>query len=50
MVFLGVSIVAAPWRPLADLFLFAAATLPYSMSAFARSLRRTKITGILTHS
>jgi len=37
------------WRPLAVLLLFAAVLLPLSMSVFAWALRRTKITGTLTH-
>lgn len=47
---LGGADVAALWRPLAILLGFAAALLPLSMSVFAWSLRRTKITGTLTHS
>jgi len=47
---LGGADVAALWRSLAILILFAAALLPLSMSVFAWSLRRTKITGTLTHS
>ncbi len=50
MVFLGVSIVAALWHPLAGLFHFAAALLPHSLSVFAWSLRRNETTGTLTHS
>jgi hypothetical protein len=46
---LGGAGVAALWRPLAILFLFAVVLLPLSMSVFAWSLRRTKITGTLTH-
>jgi ABC-2 type transport system permease protein len=46
---LGGAGVAALWRPLAILFLFAVMLLPLSMSVFAWSLRRTKITGTLTH-
>jgi len=46
---LGGANVASLWRPLAILLLFAAVLLPLSMSAFAWSLRRTKITGTLTH-
>ncbi len=42
--------IAALWRPLAVLLLFAALLLPLSMSVFGWSLRRTKITGTLTHS
>lgn len=41
--------VAALWRTLAVLLLFAAVLLPLSMIAFAWALRRTKITGTLTH-
>jgi ABC-2 type transport system permease protein len=37
------------WRPLAILLLFAVILLPLSMSVFAWALRRTKITGTLTH-
>jgi ABC-2 type transport system permease protein len=47
---LGGANVAALWRPLGILLLFAAVLLPLSMSVFAWSLRRTKITGTLTHS
>ena len=47
---LGGESVAALWRPLGILLLFAAVLLPLSMSVFAWSLRRTKITGTLTHS
>ena len=47
---LGGTGVASLWRPLAVLLLFAAVLLPLSMSVFAWSLRRTKITGTLTHS
>ncbi len=47
---LGGAGVAALWRPLAVLLLFAAVLLPLSMSVFAWLLRRTKITGTLTHS
>jgi ABC-2 type transport system permease protein len=47
---LGGAGVAALWRPLAILLLFAAVLLPLSMSVFAWSLRRTKTTGTLTHS
>jgi len=47
---LGGAGVQALWRPLAVLLLFAAVLLPLSMSVFAWSLRRTKITGTLTHS
>jgi ABC-2 type transport system permease protein len=46
---LGGANVAALWRPLAILLGFAAVLLPLSMSVFAWSLRRTKITGTLTH-
>jgi ABC-2 type transport system permease protein len=38
------------WRPLAVLLLFAAVLLPTAMAVFAWALRRTKITGTLTHS
>jgi ABC-2 type transport system permease protein len=37
-------------RPLLVLLLFGAALLPTSMVAFSWALRRTKITGTLTHS
>ena len=47
---LGGAGITALWRPLAILLLFAAVLLPVSMSVFAWSLRRTKITGTLTHS
>jgi len=47
---LGGASVPAIWRPLLTLLVFAAALLPLSMSVFAWSLRRTKITGTLTHS
>ncbi len=47
---LGGAGVAALWRPLSILLLFALVLLPISMSVFAWSLRRTKITGTLTHS
>lgn len=47
---LGGESVSAIWRPLLILLLFAALLLPLSMSIFAWSLRRTKITGTLTHS
>ncbi|HYL85836.1 MAG TPA: ABC transporter permease [Candidatus Angelobacter sp.] len=47
---LGGATVAALWRPLAILLLFAMGLLPLSMSVFAWALRRTKITGTLTHS
>jgi ABC-2 type transport system permease protein len=47
---LGGAGVAALWRPLVVLLLFAAVLLPLSMTVFAWSLRRTKITGTLTHS
>ena len=47
---LGDTRVTALWRPLVILLLFAAALLPISMSVFSWALRRTKITGTLTHS
>lgn len=47
---LGGDNVVALWRPIAILLLFAAVLLPLSMTVFAWSLRRTKITGTLTHS
>jgi ABC-2 type transport system permease protein len=37
------------WRPLAALLIFAAVLIPLSFSVFAWALRRTKITGTLTH-
>ncbi|HTQ58591.1 MAG TPA: ABC transporter permease [Candidatus Solibacter sp.] len=37
------------WRPLVVLLLFAAILLPISVAVFARSLRRTKMTGTLMH-
>ena len=46
---LGGANIGQLWRPLAVLLLFAAVLLPLSMSVFAWSLRRTKITGTLTH-
>jgi ABC-2 type transport system permease protein len=47
---LGGATIAALWRPLGVLLPFAAVLLPLSMSIFAWSLRRTKITGTLSHS
>ena len=47
---LGGATVLALWRPLGILMLFAIGLLPVSMSVFAWALRRTKITGTLTHS
>jgi len=47
---LGGATVASLWRPLAILLLFAAVLLPVSMGVFAWALRRTKITGTLSHS
>lgn len=47
---LGGATLAAIWRPLAILLLFAAVLLPISMCVFAWALRRTKITGTLSHS
>jgi ABC-2 type transport system permease protein len=47
---LGGATVAALWRPLTILLLSALLLLPVSMAAFAWALRRTKITGTLTHS
>ncbi len=44
----GVSI-AQLWRPLGILLLFAMVLLPASILSFAWALRRTKITGTLTH-
>jgi len=46
---LGGATVAALWRPLAVLLLSALVLLPVSMVVFAWALRRTKITGTLTH-
>jgi ABC-2 type transport system permease protein len=46
---LGGAGIAALWRPLGVLLLFAAVLLPLSMAVFAWSLRRTKVTGTLTH-
>jgi ABC-2 type transport system permease protein len=46
---LGGAGVAVLWRPLVILLVFAAVLLPLSVSVFAWSLRRTKITGTLTH-
>jgi ABC-2 type transport system permease protein len=42
--------IAAIWRPLAMLLLFAVVLLPLSMAVFAWAVRRTKVTGTLTHS
>jgi len=47
---LGGAGVAMLWRPLGVLLLFALGFLPLSVSAFAWSLRHTKMTGTLTHS
>jgi len=47
---LGGASVTALWRPIAILILFAVVLLPVSMITFAWALRRTKITGTLTHS
>ena len=47
---LGGAGVASLWRPLAVLLLSALILLPISMGVFAWALRRTKITGTLTHS
>lgn len=47
---LGGATIASLWRPLAILLLFAAVLLPVSMGVFAWALRRTKITGTLSHS
>jgi ABC-2 type transport system permease protein len=46
---LGGATLVALWRPLAILLLFAALLLPTSMGVFAWALRRTKITGTLSH-
>lgn len=45
----GATLVAV-WRSLAVLLLFAAVLLPLAMATFAWALRRTKITGTLSHS
>ncbi len=37
------------WRPLAALLIFAAVLIPLSFAVFSWSLRRTKVTGTLTH-
>lgn len=37
------------WRPLVALLIFAAVLIPLSFAAFAWALRRTKVTGTLTH-
>ena len=47
---LGGATIGALWQPLATLLLFAMVLLPISMGVFAWALRRTKITGTLTHS
>ena len=47
---LGGAAVVSLWQPLAVLLAFAAVLLPLSMAIFAWSLRRTKITGTLSHS
>jgi ABC-2 type transport system permease protein len=47
---LGGATLAALWRPLTILLVFAAVLLPISMAVFAWALRRTKITGTLSHS
>jgi ABC-2 type transport system permease protein len=41
---------ATVWRPVAVLLLMAAVLLPSSMAVFSCALRRTKVTGTLTHS
>jgi ABC-2 type transport system permease protein len=46
---LGGATVASLWRPLTVLLLSALLLLPVSMLTFAWALRRTKITGTLTH-
>jgi ABC-2 type transport system permease protein len=46
---LGGAGLAAVWRPLIVLFLFAAVLLPVSVIVFAWALRRTKRTGTLMH-
>jgi ABC-2 type transport system permease protein len=46
---LGGATVSALWQPLAVLLLSALLLLPSSMLVFAWALRRTKITGTLTH-
>ena len=40
---------SALWHPLAALLIFAAVLIPASFAVFAWALRRTKITGTLTH-
>jgi ABC-2 type transport system permease protein len=47
---LGGASIAELWHPIAILLLFAVVLLPLSMITFAWSLRRTKVTGTLTHS
>jgi ABC-2 type transport system permease protein len=47
---LGSASLASLWRSLIVLLLFAVFFLPISMAVFAWSLRRTKITGTLSHS
>jgi ABC-2 type transport system permease protein len=47
---LGGATLAELWLPLTILFLSALLLLPVSMAVFAWALRRTKITGTLTHS
>jgi ABC-2 type transport system permease protein len=47
---LGGANIPALWRPLAILLLSAVVLLPISIGVFAWALRRTKITGTLTHS
>jgi ABC-2 type transport system permease protein len=47
---LGGATVVGLWRSLAILLVFAAVLLPTAMAVFAWALRRTKITGTLTHS
>jgi ABC-2 type transport system permease protein len=47
---LGGASIASLWRPVAVLLLSALILLPISMGVFAWALRRTKITGTLTHS
>jgi ABC-2 type transport system permease protein len=46
---LGGAGIAQLWRPLGILLLFAIVLLPASILSFAWALRRTKITGTLTH-
>jgi ABC-2 type transport system permease protein len=47
---LGGATITSLWRALSILLLFASVLLPVSMCVFAWALRRTKITGTLSHS